>query len=328
MTENEIYKSIQKAMEKPPLILVGSGGSAPYGLPNMTELGNHLKHSLNKKYISDYNWNKFVENLDHGQDLESALTDLTLSDEIIDDIRIETWNLISRKDLELFEQVVFNNKKLPIGYLLKIFYQSHPKRVNVITTNYDRVIEYACDSVNLPICTGFYGLYAKRFIHSFKNSDSINIVKVHGSLDDFRDIHGDTIGIPLLNRLKPGLIPEIITPGLSKYRSVLKGSIRERLHVSDELIDKANSFLCIGYGFNDEHIQEKILTRIHQGIPIVVITKKLSDTAMHLIIEKAKNYIILEEGAEDNTTSVCINKEYSFLRECYWSIEGFMKIID
>ncbi len=32
MTENEIYKSIQKAMEKPPLILVGSGGSAPYDI--------------------------------------------------------------------------------------------------------------------------------------------------------------------------------------------------------------------------------------------------------------------------------------------------------
>lgn len=159
MDKDKIFNFVQKAVSTPPLILVGSGGSAPYGLPSMTELGNHLVNSLDIKYKTDYSWNRFYENLSNGQDLETALSDIPLSDGIIEDIRIETWNLISKKDLILFRDVIFNNKTIDIGRLIKKFYQAHPKCVNVITTNYDRVIEYACDSLKLPICTGFSGLY-------------------------------------------------------------------------------------------------------------------------------------------------------------------------
>lgn len=328
MDKESIYKTVQKALDKTPLILVGSGGSAPYGLPNMQQLGEHLKESLNHKYSGDYNWNQFIDSLDNGADLESALIDKNLDDKIIDDIRVETWKLISETDLKIFEDVVFTKKELSIGKLINKFYQSHPRCVNIITTNYDRVIEYACDSLGLPIYNGFNGMYTKRFKHDFKKAQSVNIVKVHGSLDSFRDVHGETVGIPLLKELKPGLAPEIITPGLSKYQSVLKGSIREMLHETDQLIDAATAFLCIGYGFNDEHIQEKILTKIHQGSPIVIITKKLSDKASHLIHEKAKHSVIIEEGEEPNTTSFIIDGNLKKMSGTYWSIDGLMQILD
>ena len=222
----------------------------------MGELGQHLKNTLNSKYFGDYNWNSFIEELDNGEDLESALSNKTLKKEIIDDIKTETWKLISDKDLKLFEEVVFTNtkKEFSIGRLIKKFYQTSSKCVNILTTNYDRVIEYACDTLGLPINNGYNGLYTRHFSHVFQRRNAVNIVKVHGSLDTFRDVHGETIGIPLLKELPPGLTPEIITPGLSKYQYVLKGNIREMLHEADQRIDEANSFLCIGYGFNDEHI--------------------------------------------------------------------------
>ena len=316
METDELFKLIQKAVEKTPLILVGSGGSAPYGLPSMWELGNHLKATLDPKYSGDYSWYSFIEELENGQDLESALSNKTLREEIIDDIKTETWKLISDKDFKLFDEVVFTKKELSIGRLIKKFYQTSLKCVNVLTTNYDRVIEYACDLAGFPIHTGYCGLYTKHFNHDFQKRNAVNIVKVHGSLDTFRDVHGETIGIPLLKELRPGLTPEIITPGLSKYQYVLKGNIREMLHEADQLIDVANSFLCIGYGFNDEHIQEKIITKINQGTPIVVITMKLSDKAAHLINE-----------TPDSSTFI-VNGRISELAGTFWTIDGFMSIID
>lgn len=328
MEVNELFKQIQKAVENPPLILVGSGGSAPYGLPSMWELGNHLKTTLDPKYSGDYSWNSFIDDLESGQDLESALSNKTLKEEIIDDIKTETWKLISDKDLKLFEDVIFKKKELSIGRLIKTFYQTSLKCVNVLTTNYDRVIEYACDLAGLPIYNGYSGLYTKHFNHDFQKKNAVNIVKVHGSLDAFRDIHGETIAIPLLKELRPGLTPEIITPGLSKYQYVLKGIIREMLHEADQLIDEANSFLCIGYGFNDEHIQEKIITKINQGIPIVVITMKLSDKAAHLINEKSNHSIIIEKSDSPDSTTFIVNGKIIELAGTFWSIDGFMSIID
>lgn len=52
MTENEIYKSIQKAMEKPPLILVGSGGSAPYCVLLCMHIRRHSSATVRTKHYS------------------------------------------------------------------------------------------------------------------------------------------------------------------------------------------------------------------------------------------------------------------------------------
>lgn len=328
MNKDEIFKLIQRSLSNPPLILVGSGGSAPYGLPSMGDLGIHLINSLDSKYSRNYSWNQFVENLNDGQDLETALSKLSLDDGIIEDIRKETWKLISEKDLDLFKSVFLANKVLSIGSLIKKFYQTHPKCVNVITTNYDRVIEYACDSVKLPTCTGFSGLYLKDYCNEFPNKDIVNVIKVHGSLDMFRDIHGAPLNIPLMNEIPFGLVPEIITPGLLKFQAVLKGNPRNLLSISDKMIEKANSFLCIGYGFNDEQVQEKIITRIRQNIPIVIVTMQLSDSATHLITNNAKNFVTIQKGNKPNTTEFCINKEITVLDGCFWSIDGFMRIID
>ena len=328
MNKDEVFTFIQKAVSAPPLILVGSGGSAPYGLPSMKDLGNHLISSLDSKYSGNYSWDQFVENLNDGQDLETALSKLSLDNDIIEDIRKETWKLISEKDLDLFKSVVLANKVLAIGNLIKKFYQTHPKCVNVITTNYDRVIEYACDSLKLPICTGFSGLYLKDYCDEFPKKDIVNVIKVHGSLDMFRDTHGASLNIPLMKEMPFGVVPEIITPGLSKFQAVLKGNPRDLLSVSDRMIKKANSFLCIGYGFNDEQIQEKIITRIRQNTPIVVVTMKLSDSAAHLITNNAKNFVTIQKGDKPNTTEFCINNKIIVLDGCFWSIDGFMEIID
>lgn len=328
MEPEEIFRLVQRSVADVPLLLIGSGSSAPFGLPSMDELGHHLIDTLSPTYRTNSSWDQFEENITNGQDLESALTNIVLSPEIIDDIRKETWNLVSSKDLQLYYKIVFQETKIPLARLLKKFYQTHPQCVNVITTNYDRVIEYACDTAQIPISTGFKGHYLKHYTGEFNFRNKVNLVKVHGSLDFFKDAHDATFSLPIQQKIPTGLKPEIITPGISKYQAVLKGTARQLLNESDALIRQALSFLCIGYGFNDEQIQENIITSIRSGKPIVVVTKTISDKAAHLLANNSLNYISIQCGVDHGTTEFCINREVTVVKGTYWTIDGLLQIID
>lgn len=327
METDKVFKHIQKAMEAPPLILIGSGSSVPYGLPTMGVLGEHLIKKLSPLYAGNKDWDMFEKNIQIGMGLEEALTDVVLSTDIIDDIRRETWALLSGKDINLFYKVLFGEIELPLAELIRHFFRTHPQCVNIITTNYDRVVEYACDSVQLPLCTGFDGQYEKHYFGKFGSKKIVNLVKVHGSLDFFKDPHDVSYSLPLQERIPVGLIPEIITPGISKYQAVLKGTPRQLLNECDNLVNSASAYLCIGYGFNDEQIQEGIISNIRSGKPIVVVTKEVSDKAGHLLVNNAEDYITIQKGCEEGTTEFCINQKITIIEGTYWTVDGFLKII-
>lgn len=251
MEREELFKFVQKHMKNVPLMLIGSGGSAPCGLPGMSELGAFLISRITPKYSGVSSWDDFCSNLEEGQDLETALSSIALSPELLDDIKIETWNLVSKRDLALFSQIVLGNIQLSLTSLLKKLYQTHPQCLNIITTNYDRVIEYACDLARLKVNTGFEGCYLKRYAGAFAAKTVVNLIKVHGSLDVFRDAHDSAFSVVMQQEIPIGLVPEIITPGLSKFQAILRGTSRQLLTESDRLINQAQSFLAIGYGFND-----------------------------------------------------------------------------
>ena len=78
MDQEYIFKAIQKSVTNTPLILVGSGASAPHGLPSMSVLGQHLIDQLGDKYHGTPCWDIFEENIANDQDLERALTGIEL----------------------------------------------------------------------------------------------------------------------------------------------------------------------------------------------------------------------------------------------------------
>ncbi len=329
MEQDDIFRAIQAAVEDTPLLMIGSGSSAPYGLPGMQELGEHLLKQLDSKYSGEKCWNTFRENLQAGQDLESALSDITFPSDILNDVKWETWSLISSRDFDLFGRILFGHEELALSKLLKKLYQATPQKIDIITTNYVRVIEYACDLAQIPVANGFYGCYHKHFDKEFPSRRSINLIKVHGSLDVFCDTHGVAVSVPIMLRERvPGLVPEIITPGASKYAAVLTGTPRQLLSAADERIGQARSFLCIGYGFNDAQIQENILTKARTGTPVILLTMKVADHAAHLLANNAKNYISIQKGEKDNTTDICINRDIVTLDGTYWTVDGLMEIID
>ena len=328
MNKEDIFRTIQEYTTDVPLVLIGTGASIPVGVPGMPELANYLMDNLDSKYSSDTNWCDISEKLRSGIDLESALTPYHLDGGLLNDIKKLTWELVTNADLKLFYEKVLFGKVLPLSVLLQKLIQPHPHSIDILTTNYDRYIEYCCDQIDILVDNRCSGMYLKKTDkNGLSKRDIINLLKVHGSLDSFCDIKtNESISIPLQQKIPNGFIPEIITPGSDKYKAILTSTSREILHNADSLIDKASNFLCIGYGFNDSQIQEKIITKIKAGTPIVVVTKSLSDNALDIINSNSRNYAVIMDGGE-NATRFIINKTDITLEGVYWTIEGFNEII-
>ena len=328
MEKEKVYEVIQRKLSETPLILIGTGGTMPYGIPGMTKLAERLQIELTPKYESEIEWIKFIDRLGRGIGLEAALTDLNLSNDILNDIVKVTWELVNEADLEIMKKWLTNGIIPPLGKIIHKYYQSHPQLVNIITTNYDRGIEYACDMCGIYINAMFEGEYFKEFKREIRKRQSVNLLKVHGSLDWYFRDNKQVVSVPLQNSIPNGMFPAIVTPGTSKYQRVMENPFRDIVHKADELIEEAPSYLCIGYGFNDSQIQANIINEIKQGKPIVVWTKELSEDAIKLIETNAKDYILVQAAkGDENKTEISLPSEKIILDKKIWTQEGMLEII-
>ncbi len=331
MTIDMVFRKIQKIMGDVPVILAGTGVSLPHGTPGMPQLAAYLQRELRTKYVSDASWVVISSRLDDGKDLETALTNVTPepSRELISDITALTWQLVTDQDLKFFYETIRSGYTIPLSKLLHMLAQSSKHNINIITTNYDRLIEYACDQAKLEIDDRFCGKNDRWVSDApVRTQNVVNILKVHGSLDYFKASNGTIHALPMQNTIPDGFIPDIIPPGSNKYRTVLQGIHRDLLHAADTLIKAAPGFLCIGYGFNDEQIQATMLEQIRLGKPVIVLTKSVSDAVASLLRNSGNNYIIIQESPNyDYKTEFIVNGEYLYEEEVFWSVDGFMNII-
>lgn len=331
MTIDAIFKRIQKIIGDVPVILAGTGASIPYGIPGMPQLADYLQKELCIEYASDAAWAVISSRLDDGSDLESALTQVAPEpgECLIKDITALTWKFITKYDLECFYRLLSTGQTIPLSKLFRTLAQSSKRNINIITTNYDRLIEYACDQAKLEIDDRFCGCYSK-WTSSFspKTQNIVNLLKVHGSLDYFKDSNGIVRSISMQVAVPAGFVPDIVPPGSNKYRTVLQGVHRDLLHQADNFIKAATGFLCIGYGFNDEQIQATMLEEIKLGKPVIVVTKSVSDSAASLLRNSSNNYVVIQEATDTvHQTEFIVNGEHVYAIENYWSIDGFMDII-
>ncbi len=164
----------------------------PHGLPSMDALRLYLCEHLkvDSKAESDA-WSLVKSDLAKGDHLEEALKDKNLPDTLLTKIVALTWQCVNCKDKSLLDVAASNGNKFPLGRLLLRMFNSTHSKIHVVTTNYDRVTEYACNSVGILFQTGFTPGYVQKwestgqvgFIHNRKASRVVKIWKVHGSLD-------------------------------------------------------------------------------------------------------------------------------------------------
>ena len=327
-----LVKTIQRKLDGNPIILVGSGASIPYGLPSMNELAAEIIKRLDLKFTHENTWNEFKTKMLTTNNFEDALEKINITEEIHNAIIVTTWSLIHEKDEEAFKFFIKSNTFPVLTLLIRKFVQ-RAGATNIITTNYDRLIEYSVDFAEGNLEAGFIGNYYRSFGY-FQTSSAkrkINLFKVHGSIDWFK--HRTKHKIMATNSMEEDLlkdiyVPMIVTPGNGKYRETHNDPFRTVIAEADKALRNSTSYLCIGYGFNDEHIQPIIIDENrNKNKPIVVVTKSITSKMDELFLKNEScNCIIISEETGGGTKVHYNKHEKENFTEDYWCLDQFYKL--
>lgn len=332
MDLNDLAKKIQEFLSDSPLVVLGSGASVPYGLPTMGKLASVLKNDsiLQAEKNSD---NLFADMDSIG--LEAAIDNNSLSNSAKKRVREVTWDCINELDLALFRDEKIEYRLQPLIKMIKKIITASPNKLTIVTTNYDRLSEYASDIYGASSVTGFEGDLLRKFDGFSENVNNqriaarervVKILKVHGSLDWFQSEEGNIISFPLQEQVPTGYMPLIVPPGKEKYSTTHEEPYRTIIEEADRDFKKAGSFLCVGYGFNDSHIQPKLISQIKNGgKPIVVITKEATDECLRLVKDANVDKYLILEGDESKTKIMSNDGEFD-IKGNVWSLDEFMKV--
>ena len=209
--------------------------------------------------------------------------------------------------------------------------------LTIITTNYDRLIEYACEYKNIRIDTLFIGKYLAHFEpneskYMFCNgtiksgstrkvtfAPKVTILKPHGCLSwhQIGDLPYSLPNYSLDNCL-------IITPGLNKYREGYSVPFDTHRNRANAAIDNALRYIIIGYGFGDDHLETHLIQQLKNNKPALILTHSLSAKTVNLIKE-CKNIVAI--CSKDTTDSKVINakEEVVFKKVNLWDLHEMLK---
>lgn len=336
MTDYDYKKQAQEYYAQAPVIILGSGASMAFSLPGMSELAEYIKSNMDVGEIpaeQTGNWSEFCGLLDTGTDLEAALHHVNFSEEMTGLIVSSAWELISQRDNEAYEKSLLDSSLFPLGKLITHMFRSSLNTLNIITTNYDCLAEYACDQEGTHYYTGFSTGYTRRLCppNHIKCARTVNIWKVHGSLDWFCSEWGETISISKPKLLPDSYRPQIVTPGIQKYQKTHLEPYRTIIGSADSALETSNSYLCFGFGFNDEHIQPKLLAKCERNnASITVVTYALTEQAKKLLFSgRIANYLAIERGDSDTQSRIysSLHKDSIVVDANYWSMGGFTNLI-
>lgn len=329
----------QKCYQENPVIILGSGASIPHGLPSMHELQKYLADQVNPEEGHEADAWEAVENaLSSGLHLEQALSDRRLPHSLLKKIVTLTWQCISLKDKEIYYKTLSGNYVFPIGNLFRGLFQGNRLTIDVITPNYDRIVEYACGSVGLIHSTGFSPGYIQnregtepiRVCRGNRPARTVKIWKVHGSLDWFQRPDSTTFAGPLFEIPASDIDPLIVTPGIMKHETTHNEPFRSAIQGADGALEKAQSFLCIGYGFRDTHIEPKIVESCRQkNVPITVLARTLTEEARAFLSKKSGSAYLAFEKYDGGTRAY--SKDFPTGIDLpgvdYWSVDGYLGLV-
>lgn len=301
-------KIIQNFFQEGTVTIVGSGLSTAEGIPGMSDLSKELQDKIPAMLTAAEDidiWNQINHDLAAGIGLEETLYKTKPSAFVEESIRKVTARYIGNADHDIFIDVVTNDKVLRFSEYLDQF-NIRNKNMTVITTNYDRLIEYACETNDIMVDTLFVGRYLSRYKPeqskysccigtqqrkgkgiTIQYAPKITLLKPHGCLS-WHLIHNNPYSImnyPVEDSL-------IITPGLNKYREGYSVPFDTHRARANEEIDRAQQYIVIGYGFGDDHLETHLVQQLRKGKSALILTYELSSNAKQLISE-CKNVIAI-----------------------------------
>jgi SIR2-like domain len=334
-----IGKLAQACIQRHPVVVLGSGASAPHRIRGMRALADVLRENLAVEGIDEEDsWTLIRTALASGDGLEEALQSTATPPSLVRKIVEHTWLTIAADDLGLLRRAAKSAERLPLSNLISGLFRSTNNTIDIVTPNYDRVAEYAADIAGYIHSTGFVpGIIRRR-----EGADTITvrmgsyparivrIWKVHGSLDWFEDEQGQVVSLPLSEVLPEGFSPLIVTPGISKYERTHDEPFRSAIQGADSVLGAANAVLCIGYGFRDRHIQPKLVEGCRQkNVPVVVLARTLTEETKDFLRTNAGTaYLALEECDQGTRAFTHEMPDGMVIEECtFWSFGDFNGLV-
>jgi hypothetical protein len=304
---DNLKKNIQSFFDQGTVTIVGSGLSCAEGISGMKALSEKLMEDVpNKLSNEDMEcWRNIEETLNNGTDLESTLQQNKATNNIEKAIIESVYELISSEDISIFKDIIEKSRTLRFSEYLSCFNVDLYNLV-VITTNYDLLIEYACEIKGLVYSDSYYGKIISKY--SPENAEKemlkgikkgkkpmnhykphIKIYKPHGSIN-WKLINGK---LNKINHVNCG-IPCIITPGSNKYEKGYEEPFDYHIGKMGQEIDNAKRLIFIGYGFNDNHLETHLSKLENISKPKLIVTRTLYGNAKK-IVDNSPNTIAIEE---------------------------------
>jgi hypothetical protein len=335
-----LKKHLQEHFGDGLVLIVGSGLSCAEGVPGMGALGHHLVTHIPASLSPDDTklWEEIYPLIEL-EGLEAALLKHAPTASLEASIVQSTGAFIAESEASIITEVFNNTRTLRLTKLIPHLLTSDAG-IPIVTTNYDRLVEIACEEAGLGVDTMFSGHFAARLapqdsywsfcrhvklvgkMARYKFAAKVNVFKPHGSLDWY---HRD--GNPVRYAGALPLPRLIITPGLNKFRSGYESPFDKHREKGNDAIDKARRFLIIGYGFNDDHLETHLTPRIKSGVKTVILTYALSPKARELVTAN-KNVIAAELYEEDGavgTRFIIEGSELFYPGINYWDLDEFVK---
>jgi len=303
--KHTLKEALTQKLRKPNTVfLLGGGASFCAGLPSIFQLTDLVLSRLQDTPRSMF------------KEIIQFLTDNGIENPNIEEILSELYHRLSAMDLAsrdreqlktTFEEVcqcIQNTLKVdgPTEYhkefMLRIVSrrEAEPAQkvppVQIFTTNYDLLIELACEESHIVVINGFEGVFHRRWNPgSFEydigkatthvqtprfepSARHVRLYKLHGSLSWFEN-NGqfyEEKPMPESNR-----IPLIIYPSRLKYVESIRPPFDWLFRRFGAAVSSADLLICIGYRFADENLNLYIFTGLDKGLSLLVLSKEPID---------------------------------------------------
>jgi hypothetical protein len=115
----------------------------------------------------------------------------------------------------------------------------------------------------------------------------------------------------------------IVVPGPSKYQDALVNTLFDAMRTEmNKVLLGAEALLCIGFGFNDDHLQGVIKGRLTGEMPAIIVTRDATPNIEQLLRDHTHLIALFKSG----DGAVCHWKEQTLQSpEPLWQLDDFLK---
>ena len=296
-----------------PKLIVGTGLSMIYGVPGMKALAEQLDREISQsrdEQLKDI-WNNHCKEI-KCKGLEIGLANIQKDEQcLVDAIKPITARFILESEEKLHKTIYESNT----GFYRLLDYLrgtvSVEKRViDVMTPNYDRIIEIICDKLKIGVITGFNGNIFGEFnknvlkqpteVYNCRNSAWIRLFKPHGSINWINENGREYLTNDYQKLIENVDNIEIVTPGNSKYKAgMINNTFRCMREEFNELLNLRDNYslFIYGYGFNDDHFDTALFESFQKNV--LILARDVKPDIINKALERKNITVFYREDDKD-----------------------------